>query len=58
MKTLQELYGSNFCNVIGKGDFEETRRWGDEVDIWGKLRKDLGDHLCRIWGVMKEKLSC
>jgi hypothetical protein len=26
MKTLQELYGSNFCNVIGKGDFEETRR--------------------------------
>jgi len=26
MKTLQEFCGSNFCNVIGKGDFGEAKR--------------------------------
>jgi len=25
MRTLQELCGSNFCNVIGKGDFGEAK---------------------------------
>jgi hypothetical protein len=58
MKILQELCGSNFCNVIGKGDFGEARRWGDEEDIWSKLKKDYGDHLWRFKGVMKDKLSC
>ncbi len=26
MKILQELCGSNFCNVIGKGDFGEAKK--------------------------------
>ncbi len=46
MKTLQKLYGLDFCNLIGKGDFGEARKWGDEEDIWGRLRKDLGGSFC------------
>jgi hypothetical protein len=26
MKTLQKLYGLDFCNLIGKGDFGEARK--------------------------------
>ncbi len=39
---------SNFCKVIGKGDFEEMKIWGDEDIIWGKLKKDLGIILMKI----------
>jgi hypothetical protein len=30
--------------VIDKRDFGEARSWGDEEGIWGRLKKDLGDH--------------
>ncbi len=42
MRIFQEFYGLDFCNVIGKGDFGEARRWGDEENIWGMVKKDLG----------------
>jgi hypothetical protein len=57
MKTLQELWGSYFYNVINKGDFGEARRWGDEEDIWGKLKKDLGDHFVKVLGGDERKVK-
>jgi len=41
MRIFQKLCGSYFYNVIGKEDFGEVRRWGDEEDIWGRLKKDF-----------------
>jgi hypothetical protein len=41
-ENFSRLYGSDFCKVINKGDFGEARKWGDEEDIRGRLRKDLG----------------
>jgi hypothetical protein len=50
MKILQELCKWDFCIVISKGDFGEVRRWGDEEDIWTRLRKDLGGSFVKVLG--------
>ncbi len=35
--------------MIGKGDFEEMRRWNDQEDIWSWLRKDFGNIYFFVW---------